>query len=284
MVERCAWLGPVHSQSEFPPIACWGLQRGDLHRPAGQSIDVPCDHLHRGNETVDSVCLPLIAQRTTLGLLYLEPRQNHVGASQEVAELYLKMLAENISLALGNLRLRDALREMAMADGLTGLANRRHLDTVLTLRAREAERLGQPISCLMVDVDHFKRFNDEFGHDAGDAVLRAMGDVLKHSMRESSVAFRYGGEEFLLLMPELGPERALRRAQEVQQRIRALRIEYAGRELGPITASFGLASAPNHCVFSKLIQTADAALYRAKEAGRDRIAIAEERRTDEKVA
>jgi diguanylate cyclase (GGDEF)-like protein len=194
------------------------------------------------------------------------------------------MLAENISLALGNLRLRDALREMAMADGLTGLANRRHLDTLLTLRTREAERLGQPISCLMVDVDHFKRFNDEFGHDAGDAVLRAMGDVLKHSMRESSVAFRYGGEEFLLLMPELGPEQALRRAEEVQQRIRALRIEHGGRELGPITASFGLASAPVHSAFSKLVQTADAALYRAKETGRDRIAIAEERRTEPKVA
>ena len=269
MVETCAWLGPVHSQPEFPPIACWALQRSDLHRPAGQTIDVPCDHLNCGNEKIDSICLPLIAQRTTLGLLYLEPREDQPAASQNVSEIHLKMLAENIGLALGNLRLRDALREMAMADGLTGLANRRHLDAVLTLRVREAERLDQPISCLMVDVDHFKRFNDEFGHDAGDAVLREMGEVLKHSMRESSVAFRYGGEEFLLLMPELGPEQALRRAEEVQQRIRALRIEHGGRELGPITASIRASlSAPNQlCVQQARSDATDAALYRAKETG-----------------
>jgi diguanylate cyclase (GGDEF)-like protein len=283
LVETCSWLGPIHSRPEFPPTACWALQRSDLHRPRGASIDVPCDHLDHAEGTVDSICLPLIAQRTTLGLLYLEPRQEASGPAT-ITEMYLKMLAENISLALGNLRLRDALREMAMGDALTGLANRRHLEAVLELRLDEARRLGRSISCLMVDVDHFKHFNDQFGHEAGDAVLRAMGDVLAHSTRESGVAFRYGGEEFLLLMPELSSELAMRRAEEIQAQVRAMRIEHGGRTLGPITASFGLASAPDHCAFDKLVQTADAALYRAKHAGRDQIVVADRRATDQQVA
>jgi diguanylate cyclase (GGDEF)-like protein len=284
MVEACSWLGPVHSKAEFPPTACWALQRNDLHRPAGQSIDVSCGHLDCTDRAVDSICLPLIAQQAMLGVLYLEPRQDISSPGPEVSEIYIRILAENIGLALGNMRLRDALREMAMADALTGLANRRHLDSIMENRLAEAERLGQPISCLMVDVDHFKHVNDKFGHEAGDAVLRGVGELLKHSTRESGVAFRYGGEEFLLLMPALGPEQAIRRAEEIQTRIRALRIEHGGRELGPITASFGIASAPADCAFGRLVQTADAAMYRAKEGGRDRIVVAEIRQTDQRVA
>src|SRR5262249_47192187 len=157
-------------------------------------------------------------------------------------------------------------------------------DSVLEARTANAEAEGKPIHCLMIDVDHFKRFNDTFGHEGGDAVLRAMGDVLKKATRESGVAFRYGGEEFLLLMPELSAEQALARAEVIQARIRSLRISHAGRELGPITASFGLATAPDHCIFGKLVETADAALYRAKEAGRDRIIMSDTRWTDQRVA
>jgi diguanylate cyclase (GGDEF)-like protein len=282
LVAAGAWSGAVHSREEFPPTSCWGVQRGDLHRPHGDTIDIPCTHLDVEGITLDTICLPLVAQRTSLGLLYLEPRQDLAKPPAHTAEIYLKMLAENISLALGNLRLRSALQDMAMADALTGLANRRHLDSVLQTRAAEAEAFNRPISCLMVDVDHFKRFNDAFGHEGGDAVLRAMGEVLKRSTRESGVAFRYGGEEFLLLMPELTSEQAFERAQDIQARIRGLRVSHGGRDLGPLTASFGLATAPDHCTFGKLVETADAALYRAKATGRDRIVISDARWTDQR--
>jgi diguanylate cyclase (GGDEF)-like protein len=284
LVEAGTWLGPLHSPQEFVPTCCWGLQRGDLHRPHGEIIDIPCTHLDLEGTTIDTICLPLVAQRTSLGLLYFEPRQDIAKSPPQLTEIYLKMLAENISLALGNLRLRNALQDMAMADALTGLANRRHLDTVLEGRAAEAEAFNKPISCLMVDVDHFKRFNDTFGHEGGDAVLRAMGNLLKRSTREIDVAFRYGGEEFLLLMPELTSEQAFERAQEIQERIRALTVNHGGRELGPLTASFGLATAPDQCVFGKLVETADAALYRAKANGRDRIVISDTRWTDQRNA
>lgn len=278
VVEACSWLGPVHSRNEFSPIACWALRRGLPHRPVGEAVDVPCDHLDLdGAPLVDSLCLPLTSQRETLGLLYFEPRADAADLPG-TPETYLRMLAENIGLALANLRLRDALREMAMADPLTGLANRRQLDNVLEIQLAEAQRLGQSISCLMLDVDHFKRFNDAFGHDAGDAVLREVGAVLKSLTREHGLAFRYGGEEFLLLMPGLDADLAAARAEEIRTRIGTLRLTHDGQELGPVTASIGVSSAPAHCTIDRLVQTADAALLRAKAEGRDRVLIASTRK------
>ncbi|HEX7821837.1 MAG TPA: diguanylate cyclase [Sphingobium sp.] len=276
VVEACSWLDPIHSRAEFSPIACWALRRGLAHRPAGTVVDVPCDHLVRtGEGHPDTLCLPLTAQRATLGLLYFEPR--HGAGGKETPEIYLNMLAENIALALANLRLREALREMAMVDPLTGLANRRHLEEVFAIQVAEAERLGQPVSCLMIDVDHFKRFNDGFGHEAGDAVLREVGHLLKTMVREDGKAFRYGGEEFLLLVPGCDPGRIVDRAEGIRARIEALRIEHAGRELDRITISIGVASVPGHCTADRLIRTADAALYRAKATGRNRVVMATSR-------
>jgi len=274
LIESCSWLAPVHSCVEFSPSACWALQRGELHRPMGHEIDVSCEHLDHLGIAVDTICLPLIAQRTTLGLLYLEPLTHVSAPVLDVPETYLKMLAENVGLAVGNLRLRDRLRAMAMADALTGLANRRQLETVLESRLQEAHRTNRAISCIMLDVDHFKRFNDKFGHDAGDTVLRSVGDLLKQLTRDTD-AFRYGGEEFLLLMTDMGADQAMRRAEDMRMKIEALQIEHAGYDLGAITASFGVATAPDHCAFNKLVRTADAALLRAKEAGRNRVVQAD---------
>lgn len=285
MIEACSWLGPVHSRAEFSPLACWALRRGLVHRPAGECIDVPCDHLDLSRaDTMDTICLPLTTQRETLGLLYLEPRTGAEGGRAEISEIYLQMLAENVGLALANLRLRDALRSMAMLDPLTGLANRRQLDASLETQLAEADRQGQPISCLMLDVDYFKRFNDDFGHDAGDAVLREVGITLKTSVRGGNSAFRYGGEEFLLLMPGLGPIQARERAEEIRRQIESLRVLNDGKELGPVTASLGLASSPEHCPTDKLVQTADAALLRAKKAGRNQVIVAEVRHASQAAA
>jgi len=283
MVEACSWAGPLHSRPAFPALACWALRRGALHRPSGLSIDVPCDHIALGaDERVDAICLPLTAQHEMLGLLYLEPRGGEAEHA-EIPEVYLRMLAENVGLALGNLRLRDALRRLAMADPLTGLANRRQLDATVDIHFAEAQRQSRPLGCLMLDVDHFKRFNDDFGHDAGDAVLREVGALLKHATREGNLAFRYGGEEFLMLLPGLDPAQAIERAEEIRRKIETLRILHEGRELGSITASLGLACAPDHCPVDRLVQAADAALLRAKRAGRNRLIVADIRRVEQAV-
>lgn len=285
MVEACNWLSPIHSGAEFSPNGCWALRRGVPHRPSAGNIDMPCDHLTGdADEALASLCLPLTAQRDTIGLLYFEPVEDEASGRRETPLVYLKMLAENVGLALANLRLRDALRDMAMADALTGLANRRQLDKTLNAYLADAERDNAPVSCLMLDVDHFKRFNDQFGHEAGDAVLREVGAVLANATREDGAAFRYGGEEFLLLMPGVDTERAQERAEQIRRAIASLRIKHGGQELGSITASFGVASAPEHGPGTKLVQTADAALFRAKEAGRDRVVVANVRNGDVQVA
>ena len=274
LVEMCNWSAPVHSRTRFSPLSCWALRRGTPHQPAGSDIDVPCDHLDlRGAPLIDSICMPLSAHREAIGLLYFEPRAgaDHCSVTPDNV---LQMLAENIALSIANLRLRERLSDLAMADSLTGLANRRQLDKVLEMQLADAERLSQPLTCLMIDVDHFKRFNDEYGHDAGDAVLRAVGEVLRSLTRENSFAFRYGGEEFTLLMPGLDSRHARARAEEIRARIEELSVEHEGRSLGAVTASIGLACAPDHCPPARIVQAADAALLRAKTAGRNRVEMA----------
>lgn len=274
LVEICSWRDPVHSRAEFAPTACWALRRGLPHRPAGNAIDVPCDHLDAApGESADTVCLPLSAQQEMIGLLYFEARE---GSTVDTSDVYFAMLTENIGLALANLRLRDALRDMAMADPLTGLANRRQLEAVLASLAG-AESAANPVSALMLDVDHFKRFNDEFGHEAGDEVLRAVGAALSDATRGGGLAFRYGGEEFVVLMPGLDCDRAANRANEIRSRVAALDVRLDGRALGPVTVSIGVAAAPDHGPVEGLVQTADAALLRAKGAGRDRVVAARAR-------
>lgn len=271
--QACHWLSPTCSADEFPPSACWALRRGQTHRPSGNIIDIPCEHL--GEEcAVPTICLPLTAQGETIGLLYFEEPEDRAADQIERTEKYLEMLGENIGLALANLRLRDALREMAMVDALTGLANRRRFDLALEEIVSASSRDRSPLACLMIDIDHFKRFNDAHGHDAGDAVLRAVGGVLEDSLREDGHAFRLGGEEFVLLMPTFSLDQAVDRAQQIQSKIRDLRVQYGHKELGPITASFGLAAYPDHGRPGQLVQTADAALLRAKTQGRDRIVVA----------
>ncbi|GAA4764768.1 diguanylate cyclase [Stakelama sediminis] len=278
MVECCDWQSPIHSRDSFAPMACWALRRNMPHRPVGATIDIPCDHID-SNHIIDSICLPLTAQREMLGLLYFEPASEFDGIVK-TSDTYLKMLAENIGLALANLRLRDALRQMAMADPLTGLANRRQFDAIFTEKLLESERLQQPLSCVMVDIDHFKHVNDTFGHDAGDAVLKAVAKVLDQAVREEGQAFRYGGEEFVLLLPGLDADQALERAETIRHRVGTIQVSHDGKDLDTVTVSAGVATIPTHTSSERLVRTADAALYRAKKEGRNRVVVAQPRRAE----
>ncbi len=284
MTQACEWLSPELSRREFPPSACWALRRGQTHRPAGGMIDIACDHLGDASARRSTICIPRAVQGDSIGLLYFEDPAEGSADTRERTGKYLEILAENIGLALANLRLRDELRDMAMVDALTGLPNRRQFDAMLRTLVADVEGTRAPLACLMVDIDHFKHFNDSFGHDAGDAVLRAVGGVLGESLREAGHAFRLGGEEFVMLMPGFDLDQALSRAGQVQQRIRDLRLQHRGRELGPVTASFGLAAFPHHGRADRLLATADAALLRAKAEGRDRILVATIRESETAAA
>lgn len=280
MVEACSWQSPCFSVNEFAPTACWALRRGGEHRLTGEVVDIPCGHMGLdGEANAATICLPLTAQNGMIGLLYFEVRSEAVLA--DIPDVHFKMLAENIGLALDNLQLRDSLRTLALADPLTTLANRRHLDIILEELATKPDRAA---SCMMLDIDHFKRFNDEHGHPAGDAVLRAVGLTLKSLVRPGDIAVRYGGEEFLILLPDMPVDQAEQRAEQIREGIAGLRVEFEGRDLGLIAASVGVASTTEDRPIGALIHAADAALLRAKASGRNRVAVAIESRRSNPTA
>src|SRR5882672_6805052 len=168
--------------------------------------------------------------------------------------------------------LREKLREQAMHDKLTGLYNRHYVEEWFGLELRRAQRHGRPIAAIMLDIDDFKRFNDSFGHEAGDLVLRELAGALRRFARKSDVACRYGGEEFLVLLPECPFDAALHRAEQLRGEVAKLELQYDDRPLGPISVSLGVAAFPDHAKESEeLLRRADEALYLAKQTGRNRV-------------
>jgi diguanylate cyclase (GGDEF)-like protein len=190
--------------------------------------------------------------------------------------LMANMFAEQVSLSLANIRLREALRSQSIRDPLTGLYNRRYLEEMLERETRRAVRAEQGLGVLMLDLDHFKQFNDTYGHDAGDAVLRETASLLLKSVRAEDIVCRFGGEEFMVLLPGADLKTTQARAERIRSRLRELTVLHHGRSLGTITASLGVAEVPQHGTSPQsLIVASDAALYRAKREGRDRVVVAD---------
>ena len=184
-------------------------------------------------------------------------------------------IADSIGLALANLKLRIFLREQSIRDPLTGLFNRRYLEETLEREFHRAMRLQRPVGVIMLDLDHFKRFNDTYGHEAGDILLRTLGNFLKQHLRGGDIACRYGGEEFALILPEVSLENVRLRAEELREGTKHLNVEYNGKVLAALSMSLGIAMFPEHGATSqRVLNAADGALYEAKRKGRDRIIIA----------
>ena len=184
------------------------------------------------------------------------------------------VLAKQVALALGNLKLRESLLNQSICDPLTGLFNRRHMEESLEREFSRAHRNKTSVAFIMMDLDHFKQFNDNFGHQAGDTLLRAFADLLKRSTRGQDIASRYGGEEFALVLTDSNPAGALKRAEILREEVKKLSVEYAGQVLGSISISVGVAIYPDHgATMSDVMRAADQALYRAKREGRDRAVL-----------
>lgn len=167
--------------------------------------------------------------------------------------------------------LQQQLQEQANRDPLTGLFNRRYLDATMERELARCQRESQPLSLLVMDIDHFKRINDEHGHPAGDEVLRQVAQLLAGRARNSDVVCRYGGEEYLVLLPNMTAHTALVRAEEYRSQLQAMGIPFEDKTLRT-TLSIGMASFPKHGrTVHELIRLADAALYQAKQAGRNRV-------------
>jgi diguanylate cyclase (GGDEF)-like protein len=260
-----AWLDPHHAEISFPASACWAIRRGRPHVSDPAQSDVSCQHLH--GLDVTGFCVPLTAQGDMIGLLYFEEREETDGTLAEASRLYLELIAENIGLAVANLQLRDRLTHLAVRDALTGLLNRRSLDDALARHSRSAD--GDALACVMIDIDHFKRFNDEFGHDAGDEVMRYVAQIITDTVGDKGKAYRFGGEEFAVLAPGLDEAAAFALAEKIRTAVMEAPLAYRGRILGSVTASLGVAAAPRSYSGQALLILADKALLEAKARGRN---------------
>lgn len=275
-----AWGSPLPSEAEFEPSGCWALRRGRLYLVQDRHSPMVCSHL--SSEMPRSyMCIPMVAQSETLGILTLHsrsalPEQTDVSPLIESKQKLAMTVAEHIALALANLRLREALRRQAIRDPLTNLYNRRYMEETLERELYRARREGSSLGIIMLDVDHFKEFNDAYGHEAGDLLLQQVAHFVEMHVRKEDVACRFGGEEFTLILPEDALDKAQQRAEELRAGVQSLVVKYNGEPLGPITLSFGVAIFPDHgSTAEALLRAADAALYRAKATGRDRVIVAE---------
>jgi diguanylate cyclase (GGDEF)-like protein len=242
-----------------------------------------CPHI-TPDGLADYLCVPLVAQGEALGLLHLRHKEgpavfdetgNVVDWYGQTKKQRIQSIIDSLSLALANLKLRSTLRQQSIRDPLTGMYNRRYMEETLEREVLRAARNNETVGVVMLDIDHFKQFNDTFGHQAGDILLQSLGQFFLSHVRGEDVACRYGGEEFILLLPGSDLEETCHRAEEMRQKVHHMSVDFKGQALGKITLSFGVSVYPNHgATPDVLIQTADQALYRAKSEGRDRVIIA----------
>lgn len=265
------WGTPLQTLATVEPQQCWGLRRGQPHqtRDAG---DLCCSHYH-GDDAYGHLCIPLTAQGEVLGLICIEEPLD--GMHDTERKSLAITVSEQVALALTNAKLRDVLKQQSIIDPLTGLFNRRYMDETLKRELSRAERKTAPLSLIVIDLDHFKRVNDTFGHDAGDKVLSSTAQKIKDGIREGDLACRFGGEEMVLILPECDRAAAFARADTIRQSIESMALQHGAAPLGKITASFGVATYPADAGNAgSLFQAADRALYLAKSTGRNRVVAA----------
>jgi len=276
------WGNASISEAAFSPDECWSLRRGQPHwSPLAEGIH--CTHIS-ASVTLKCLCVPMVGHGDTLGVLHLEFAGDAIETDpgsenpEAIAQRLGTTVAGQIALSLASLRLRDTLRDQSVRDPLTGLFNRRFMEESLEREMQRAVRKNHPVSILFADLDNFKRFNDTFGHDAGDYVLKIVADLFRKSVRADDVVCRYGGEEFGFILPESSSENAVIRANELREATKKMEMGYQNSSLGTLTLSIGVATFPEHGeTVEELLKTADKCLYTAKSAGRDQVSLATRR-------
>ena len=268
-----AWGETLESEPIFASDDCWSLRRGQFHQWSNQAPGLRCRHMppsFSGNY-LDA---PMLAAGELMGLLHIESGVNE-WRLKETEEL-ARTLAEHLALSLSNIKLREKLHAQSIRDPLTGLFNRRYMEESLERELRRATRAQSPIGIIMLDIDHFKDFNDTHGHEAGDIVLNELGILLQGQVRGGDIACRLGGEEFILILPETSLEVTRQRAEQIRLAVKGMVVEYQHKPLGIVSISIGVAIYPTHSTSAEgLLHQVDKALYQAKHHGRNRVEVVE---------
>ncbi|BBO86422.1 hypothetical protein DSCO28_69880 [Desulfosarcina ovata subsp. sediminis] len=267
-----SWNGEWNGLPQYTPDECWAMRTGKAHLSDIATGNVVCRH--SPGDTGKTLCIPLIALGETHGVIHFSGSEtdNWTAAKRQLA----LSIAEHTSLTLANLQLRDSLRQQAIRDPLTGLYNRRYLLETMEHELSRAIRRNLSLGIIMIDLDHFKNFNDEHGHDTGDFVLSEFGRLARIILRKEDIPCRFGGEEFTVLLPETNREGTYEVAIKLVKKIREHDFVFGSQSYGPVTLSIGVATFPqNGKSTDQLLKSADNALYEAKKMGRDRAVLAE---------
>lgn len=269
-----SWNSPEALDDGVALDTCCGLRTGRSRwRRPGQS-EIHCSHFS-AVPPQHYLCTPLAALGETLGFVHLAFPTQEIADFAYMRSSLIEEMVELASMAIASLNLRTKLENESIHDPLTGLFNRRFMEAALERELHRAKRRSATLAVLMLDVDHFKLLNDSFGHDAGDAVLSEVAACLKQSVRTEDVICRYGGEEFVVILPETDENLAMERANRIRGAINSLNVQFKGQAVRKISVSSGLAMYPYHADNSDdLIRLADAALYEAKHAGRNQVQLA----------
>ncbi len=270
LVTQLDWGESWPGSQSFAPEECWSLRKGRVHQSNDDFHSLSCEHMSE-IENNQTICIPLTAHGNTIGIMHLYFGQGDIEIDAIVEQLAFSV-AEHLGLALANLSLQEKLRSQALSDPLTGLFNRRFFEQKLTEHVMNSATSEQPLSLLMLDLDHFKRFNDNFGHDAGDFVLKEISALLKGSVSEDEIACRLGGEELAVLLPHYSMDEATDFATNLCDAVRSMHLEHKGLSLGQLGVSIGVSTYPKPASdMESLVKMADNALYMAKDMGRSRV-------------
>ncbi len=276
-----AWGEALSSEEFFTQEECQALRNRQIFQVDDLLTMLICQHVQQKTKEMGNyiplpagyICAPLMAGGKTTGTIYLETANGSRPLPEK--KLLVDAMSVQIMLALTNLQLQETLRGQSVRDPLTGLFNRRYMDESFGREISRAKRKRQPLGIIMFDVDHFKEFNDTLGHRAGDAVLQALGVFLLEHFRGEDIACRFGGEEFVLILPDSSLDGTSKRAEGLCEAAKQLNLQLGGKLLNNITLSLGVAVFPDHGNDAEaLMRAVDQALYRAKKEGRDRVVVA----------
>lgn len=274
LVPACSW-NTTNEPIEIKSDDCWGLRQGRAYHYGHEDWRFLCSHdtstLHSPTSH-QYFCIPILAHGETAGMLHIVPDDDDADDALSVRHRFAVACrcAEQISLAIANVRLRQELTAQSTLDVLTNLYNRRYFIERCAREFSKVQQSGRKSTIISMDLDHFKKFNDNFGHDAGDAVLKAFARLMSDHFRSEDIVCRMGGEEFCVLLPGAPLRIGMLRAQEFLPKIRDMTIKYGNETLPAVTASAGVATLVDHggCL-QDVLQSADQALYSAKSSGRN---------------
>jgi diguanylate cyclase (GGDEF)-like protein len=268
-----AWNNPSYLLDDFEPDACCGLRAGKQRwRRPGQS-ELACNHF-AGPAPETYACVPLAAQGETLGLIFIGCPTKEIASAAEARSSLIHEMAELASISIAGLNLRAKLVSQSIRDGLTGLFNRHFMEIALERELHRASRRRSSVAVLMLDVDHFKVINDTYSHEAGDVVLRQVAECFLQLVRDEDIVCRYGGEEFVIIFPDITEEFAYKRAEAIRAKIASINVPFRGESLRRITVSIGVAIYPQSAKEGNdLLRLADQALYQAKNNGRNQVRV-----------